>query len=381
MKRKAAEGKVRVCHVSTAHTGLDDRIFWKECTSLAQAGYEVVLLAPEVPAGIIQGVSCIALRHESRRWIRPFMGFSILWTVLRLHPRVAHFHDPELIPVAATLRVFGLKTIYDAHEDLPKQLKQKDWAQRSVTRLAVRTLALWLERSLRRLSAVVYVVDGQTESRMTRRAVLVRNFPRQGLFAPSTTPRPPATLPLTVVYVGGLARARGIHELIDAVGMLPEGCVRFVLAGPWESSEFKDECQRSLGWGRVRSLDRLPHTEIPGLLRQADIGVHCPGRGPNMMRSIPVKVLEYMACGLPIVLTDIPFWHEMFGDTPIYVAQPDAPSIAAALTELIDDPAGRTERARQGVALLQANGWYWASESAKLIELYGDLCGGTHVAS
>jgi len=381
MKEKADDGKARVCHISTAHTGLDDRIFWKECVSLASAGYRVTLLAPGIPAGIEQGVACIPLRHETRRWIRPFMGFPVFWRVLRLYPRIAHFHDPELIPVAVALRVFGLKTIYDAHEDLPKQLEQKDWARRPFVSTAARVYASMLEKSLKWMSAVVYVVDDQTESKMNSRAVLVRNFPRKELFAPSAPLRPPAALPLTVVYVGGLARARGIHELIDAVGMIPEGHVHFVLAGPWESGEFKDECERSIGWDRVESLGRLAYTEIPGVLRRADIGVHCPRRGSNMMRSIPVKVLEYMACGLPMVLTDIPFWHELFGDTPLYVAEPSAACIAAALIELINDPVARSERADQGLALLRTNGWYWTNESAKLLELYGDLCEDTHGAS
>lgn len=128
----------RVCHVSTVHSGLDPRIFWKECVSLASAGYRVTLLAPGIPTGIVQGVTCIPLRHETRRWIRPFMGFAVFWRVFRLHPRVAHFHDPELIPVAVALRIVGLETIYDAHEDLPKQLRQKNWAQRPVLHVAVR---------------------------------------------------------------------------------------------------------------------------------------------------------------------------------------------------------------------------------------------------
>jgi hypothetical protein len=301
------------------------------------------------------------------------MGFSVFWRVLKLHPRIVHVHDPELIPVAAALRVFGLKTIYDAHEDLPKQLKQKEWAQRAVIRFAVRAVAWWLERQLQCLNAVVYVVDGQTESQKTSRAVLVRNFPREELFAPAMVPRLPAALPLNVTYVGGLTRARGILELIDAVGMLPEGCMHFVLAGSWESDEFKDQCKHSIGWGQVSFFGKLDYLEIPGLLRQADIGVHCPRPGPNMMRSIPVKVLEYMACGLPIILADVPFWHELFGDIPLYVAEPNAHSIAAALAALIDDPAGRSERSRQGLALIRANRWYWEEECAKLLALYDDL--------
>jgi glycosyltransferase involved in cell wall biosynthesis len=375
---KADQGKVRVCHVSTAHTGLDDRIFWKECTSLALAGYAVALLAPGIPMGIVQGVLCIPLRYETRRWIRPALGLSVLWRVLRLHPRVVHLHDPELIPVAVALRVFGLKTIYDAHEDLPKQLRQKDWVQRPMLQVVMRVLAGWLERSLRWLSAVVYVVDGQTESQMNSRTVLARNFPRQDLFAPSTTPRDSSVLPANVVYVGGLAQGRGIGELIDAIGMLPAGQVRLLLAGRWESREFEEDCKRSNGWERVHEFGFLPHAEVSGLLCQADIAVFSPRRGPNIVRSIPVKVLEYMACGLPMVLTGIPLWREMFGDIPLYVAEPSAACIAAALTKLIDDPADRDERARQGPALLQRNGWYWDKESAKLLVLYDELVGGIH---
>lgn len=370
--------KARVCHVSTVHSGLDPRIFWKECVSLTSVGYRVTLLAPDIPSGIVQGVVCIPLRHETRRWARPFMGFPVFWRVLRLHPRIAHFHDPELIPVAVALRVFGLKTIYDAHEDLPKQLGDKAWAKGHFFRMALKAYAAWLEQCLRWLSAVIYVVDEQTESRANSRTVMVRNFPRQDLFAIGDTHGNLTKSPLDVVFVGGLSRGRGIRELIDAVGMLPDGQVHFLLVGSWESGEFREECEESDGWSRVEDVDEVAYTAIPGILRGADIGVHCPRRGANMDRSIPLKVFEYLASELPMVLTDIPFWHELFGDVPLYVTDPSAACIAAALTKLINDPAGRSERARQGLALLQKNGWYWEQESAKLLTLYGDLLGGAH---
>jgi glycosyltransferase involved in cell wall biosynthesis len=100
-----------------------------------------------------------------------------------------------------------------------------------------------------------------------------------------------------------------------------------------------------------------------------------------MVRSIPVKVLEYMACELPIILTDVPFWRELFGDIPLYVAEPSAAFIAAALTELINDPSSRSQRADQGLALLRAKGWYWENERASLLALYDDLCEAEHAAS
>ena len=41
----------RVCHVSTVHSDLDPRIFWKKCGSLASAGYGVTLLTPGTIGG------------------------------------------------------------------------------------------------------------------------------------------------------------------------------------------------------------------------------------------------------------------------------------------------------------------------------------------
>jgi glycosyltransferase involved in cell wall biosynthesis len=379
MKEKVDEGKMRVCHVSTVHTGLDDRIFWKECVSLAFAGYSVTLLTPGVQGGIVEGVNCVPILPVTRRWIRPFMGFSVFWRVLRLHPRIAHFHDPELIPVALALRVFGLETIYDAHEDLPMQMQEKDWANRHFVRRVVKAYVVWLEWCLRWLSAVIYVVDGQTESRANSLTVLVRNFPREDFFAAADAHRDRTKPPLNVIYVGGLSRRRGIRELVDGVGLLQEGQARLLLAGPWESHEFQDECEQSVGWSRVQWYGIIAPPDIPGMLRQADIGVFCPSRRPNIVRSMHTKVLEYMACGLPMVLSDIPFWHELFGDVPLYVAEPTATSIAAALTELINDPVARHERGSQGLLLLQANEWYWEKESVKLLTLYRDLLGGIHV--
>ena len=383
MREDSIERKTRVVHVSTAHygLGLDPRIFGRECVSLASAGYHVTMLTPDGPNDTVEGVDCVRIRRETRRWVRPFSGFRVSWKVLRLHPYIVHVHDPELIPLAVALRLLGLKTIYDAHEDLPKQELQKPWARRPLIGAAERVYVSLLEKSLRWLSAVVYVVDDQTESKMNSRAVLVRNFVREDLFGPVVSPRLSAVSPVTIVYVGGLGRLRGIRELIDGVGLLQEGQARLLLAGPWESHEFQDGCEQSTGWTRVQWYGVIAPTDIPGMLHQADIGVFCPSRGPNIVRSIPIKVLEYVACGLPMVLTDIPFWHEMFGDIPLYVAEPSAACIAVALAELIDDSAGRGERARQGLALLRKNGWYWANESAKLLALYDDLCGATHAAS
>jgi len=259
VKDDSIERKTRVVHVSTAHygLGLDPRIFGREGVSLAAAGYHVTMLTPDGPSDTVAGVECVRIRRETRRWARPFAGFRVVWKVLRLRPYVVHVHDPELIPLAVVLRVLGLKTIYDAHEDLPKQTLDKPSARRRLIGAAERLYVSVLERSLRWLSAIVYVVDDQTESKMNSRAVLVRNFAREDLFRPAALPRLSTVTPVNIVYAGGLSRTHCIRELIDGVGILPEGQVRLLLVGPWESYEFQDECEQSVGWTRGYAKDCL----------------------------------------------------------------------------------------------------------------------------
>jgi hypothetical protein len=59
---------------------------------------------------------------------------------LRRNGTVYHFHDPELIPAGLALRLLGKRVIYDAHEDLPRDILFKNWIPRRlrgpVSRLA-----------------------------------------------------------------------------------------------------------------------------------------------------------------------------------------------------------------------------------------------------
>ena len=57
---------VKVCHFTSVHQATDGRIFEKECCSLAKAGYEVYLVAPNAKTEIKNGVHIVGVAMSNR---------------------------------------------------------------------------------------------------------------------------------------------------------------------------------------------------------------------------------------------------------------------------------------------------------------------------
>ena len=119
----------RVCHITTVHPVDDHRILHKECASLRDAGYDVTLIAPHDEDVVLDGISVVALRGTARNRVermlrRPIAAYRASAAV---GADLYHFHDPELLPCGVRLARAGKRVVYDAHEDVPTQIRSKEW--------------------------------------------------------------------------------------------------------------------------------------------------------------------------------------------------------------------------------------------------------------
>jgi hypothetical protein len=117
---------MKICIMTSAHKAFDVRIFEKQATSLANAGFDVTIINKEF-SGEKNGVKFIKANISQKRYKRIMFGPSDIYKVAKnLNADVYHFHDPELMGIALKLKKTS-KVIFDVHEDTARQILTKEW--------------------------------------------------------------------------------------------------------------------------------------------------------------------------------------------------------------------------------------------------------------
>ncbi|MFT6716907.1 MAG: hypothetical protein ACJA0Q_001555, partial [Saprospiraceae bacterium] len=125
-KKNPLINNIKICHLSSAHPWEDVRIFYKECTSLAKdSSYEVSLISgngENVKKNnvVVYSVPSTPGQNRFARMRETVNG--VYSKALEVDAEVYHLHDPELLRIALKLKRKGKIVIYDAHEDLPRQI-------------------------------------------------------------------------------------------------------------------------------------------------------------------------------------------------------------------------------------------------------------------
>jgi hypothetical protein len=128
--------KIKVCHLTSVHLAYDIRVFYKECKSLAKAGYEVVLIArhKKDKPGTVDGVQIIPFPPFKNRLFRMLLApLRMFFLAVKQKAKLYHFHDPELIITGLLLRLFTrAKVVCDIHEDFKTSIRQKYYLSKGI---------------------------------------------------------------------------------------------------------------------------------------------------------------------------------------------------------------------------------------------------------
>lgn len=371
-------GRATVVQITTVHGARDVRVFDKMARSLAKAGFRVVVIHPGTESGVSDSVEFRGLGLRGGRLSRMLAGGVAAFRAgLHSGASVLHFHDPELIPVGLAWKLCGRRVVYDVHEDLPRDISTKQWMPAFIRPMAS-VFAASIEWVVGHAVDHVVASTEHIGSRFpAKRTTICRNYP-EGIARFTAGGLPWAERPAVVAYTGRLATLRGLRTMVDAMALIPAASrARLVLAGGTSEPDAINKMRATPGWARVTYEGVVSRERVIEILGRARIGLHVVAPLPHFMDSLPIKLFEYMAAGIPAIVSDFPVWREIVAGTEcgLLVAPGDPIALAAAIEHLLSDPV-LAERMGANGRKAVATKYNWGAEQERLVELYRTLTGG-----
>jgi hypothetical protein len=364
---------LKVCHLTSAHADGDIRIFHKECVGLSKHGFDVHLIVPNSVSRIEKGVHIHSFSSPTTGRLQRMRKTAkqVYKLAIQVDADVYHFHDPELLPYGLKLLKRGKKVIYDAHEDVPRQILGKHWIP-SVFRKTISSIYEWYENSIARKLSFVVVSTPTIKKRFIQinpNTEAICNYPilEENTSLPSWKTRENA-----LCYVGGITVIRGITELVESIQFIPNA--RLNIAGAYSPESLKTDLMQLEGWKKVNDLGYIGREEIVHVLNRSKIGMVTLYPQENYLESLPIKLFEYMLAGLPVVASNFPLWKEIIESCDCgLTVDPKNPHEIAEAVQLILANEHRAEEMGLNGRKAVLSTYNWKVEEDKLVGVYNKL--------
>jgi glycosyltransferase involved in cell wall biosynthesis len=380
---------VRVVVCTVVHHPADARIFYREIRALLDAGHDVTYIAPhgepgqrpvqdqdldfsersrastgperqtaptggEPQPGTLRTVTIP--RAVGRRRIGALRAAKSALAAEVAGADLLLVHDPELLLVLPPRR-HRPPTVWDVHEDTAAALTTKSW------------LPAWLRAVA---AGGVHVAEHLAERRL--HLLLAENgyndrFASTHPVVPNTTYVPPQAAPpfgpRRVVYVGWLSPDRGSAEMVELGRLLKPHGIAVELIGQADAAA---RAHIEAGGEFVHWHGFVPNAEALRLVEGALAGLSLLQDEANFRHSMPTKVAEYMAHGVPAISTPLPLAAELVeaADGGFVVPFNDPRAAADAILKLDADPDLRVQMGLRAHDYARAH-LAWAPNAAAFV--------------
>lgn len=365
---------IKVCHMTSVHKSDDIRIYHKECISLAKAGYEVYLVAQGESFDAC-GVHVIGIGELPNSRIKRIIisAKAIYKIALEIDADIYHIHDPELLPYALKLKNKGKKVIFDSHEDVPEQIKEKVLIPYLIRLPLSKIYKLYQNYVCCKIDAIISVTPHICDKlkKINRSVYLVTNYP---LIKPPIVEH--KKFGTRNICFPGLIAPEWCHEnLIEAIAYCPN--TKYILCGNTIES-YLNKLKNLNNWNDVEYKGKIAREEVAKLLSESDIGIALADYGGNVGNKMGTlgntKLFEYMLAGVAVICTDFILWKEIIekNECGICVNPNNIEKISDAINYLLDNPEIAKRMGENGIkAVLEK--YNWNSQEKELIKLYSKL--------
>ena len=364
-----------VTHLTSAHPRYDTRIFLKECCSLSKKYNVNLVVADGLGDEEKSGVVIYDVGVEEGRLGRIFKTTKkVLQKAIELDSDLYHLHDPELMLIGLKLKKMGKKVVFDAHEDLPKQVMAKHYLNKITKKILSFTVAKAEIFALKKFDAVVGATPIIRDKFLAHNieSVDINNFP---ILDELIEIEPSFDSP-TICYIGLLYETRGIREIVNSIENLD---VRLIIAGKFFDKTFEEEIRALKGWAKVDFRGFANRDEVKEILKDSVAGLVTLHPTPSYIEAYPVKMFEYMSAGIAVISSDFPLYKKFVEESGVCVNPLESKEIEKAIESMIIGIGGSSsernmakEMGLHGKEFIKTK-YNWSIEEEKLFCLYGDL--------
>lgn len=372
---------IKICHITSAHPRYDTRIFYKECVSLSNVGYEVTLLVAENMGSqpeMKNGVSIIPVEFEPKNRFDRILNSPkvMLKEALKVNADIYHVHDPELLQIALKLKRKGKKVIFDSHEDVCGQILGKRWIPRQLRTIISLFYEFYSNRVLSRLDYLIGVTPFLVEKLKTLNPCteLITNFPILSLEEDQIEVS--TYKGKSFCFAGGITEQWNHETILTALENID---ATYDLMGR-VTPKYMGEIQKHKSWNKVNYHGVVSQEEVKKIISLCAVGLAVLNYSDNTCGKIGTlgntKLFEYMQAGLPVICTDFVLWNEIIDKWHCGICIPpgDVSALQKAMLYMIDTPDKAKEMGENGRrAVLEE--FNWTIEEKKLIDLYKRLEG------
>lgn len=274
---------------------------------------------------------------------------------------------PDFMVFAALIpKLFGAKVVLDVHDMMPELFMSKFGL--SEKHIVVSLIKLQERLSCALANAVICVHEPHKQVLLKRginprKLNVVINVPDPVMFGATRDPIEGDANGLSIVYHGTIAKRLGLDLAVSAFALVikiyPEA--KFFIYGDGDAAPALKTQIASAGLERsvIFTNQFFKVEDIPALVGNATAGVIPNRRDLATEYMLPVKLLEYVHLGIPVVAPQLLTIMHYFPETTIAYYKPgDVQAFADTIVHMLASPEERREKARLAKTRLEGFAWH-----------------------